>query len=49
MPTVKRFEDLHVWQSAREMVRMIYEDSGQMEFGRDFRLKDPKFGVRQCP
>ncbi len=40
MTTVKRFEDLHVWQSARELVRMVYEDSGQQEFRRDFGLKD---------
>ncbi len=40
MATVKRFEDLHVWQSARELVRLVYEDSGQQEFGRDFGLKD---------
>jgi four helix bundle protein len=40
MPTVKHFEELHVWQSARELVRMIYDDSGQKEFGRDFELKD---------
>jgi four helix bundle protein len=40
MPTVKRYEDLHVWQSARELVKMVYEDSGQAEFGRDFGLKD---------
>jgi four helix bundle protein len=40
MTTVKRFEDLHVWQAAREMVRMVYEDSGRQEFGRDFGLKD---------
>ncbi len=40
MPTVKHFEDLHVWQSARELVKCIYEVSGQNEFGRDFGLKD---------
>jgi len=40
MPTGKRFEDLHVWQAARELVRMVYEDSGQLEFSRDFALKD---------
>ena len=40
MPTIKRFEDLHAWQSARELVRMVYEDSGQADFGRDFGLKD---------
>jgi four helix bundle protein len=40
MPTIKRFEDLHAWQSARELVRMVYEDTGQKEFSRDFGLKD---------
>ncbi len=40
MATIKRFEDLHVWQSARELVKYIYEDSGKNEFGRDFGLKD---------
>ena len=40
MPTVKHFEDLHVWQSARELVRMVYEDSEQTGFNRDFGLKD---------
>jgi four helix bundle protein len=40
MTTVKRFEDLRAWQSARELVRMIYADSGQNDFGRDYGLKD---------
>ena len=40
MTTVKRFEDLRVWQSAHELVRIAYEVSGQQEFGRDFGLKD---------
>jgi four helix bundle protein len=39
MPTVKRFEDLHVWPSAPELVQMVYEDTGLPEFSRDFRLK----------
>ena len=39
MPTVKRFEDPHVWQSARGQVRNVYEVSGQPEFSRDFGLK----------
>jgi hypothetical protein len=25
MATIKRFEDLHVWQSARELMRMVIE------------------------
>ncbi len=40
MTTVKRFEDLRVWQSARDLVKCVYEVSGQNEFGRDFGLKD---------
>jgi four helix bundle protein len=40
MPTVKHFEDLHVWQTAREQVRTVYEDTGQPDFSRDFGLKD---------
>jgi four helix bundle protein len=40
MPTVKRFEDLHIWQLARELVKTVYQDSGEMEFGRDYGLKD---------
>ena len=40
MTTITRFEDLHVWQSARELVQMVYEDTGQPEFSRDCGLKD---------
>ena len=34
---MKNFEDLH---TARELVRMIYEDPGQSNFSWDFGLKD---------
>jgi len=40
MTTEKRFEDLHVWRSARALVKTIYEVSGHGEFGRDVGLKD---------
>ena len=40
MPTVKRFEDLHVWKSARALVRMVYDDTRQTEFSHDFGLRD---------
>ena len=40
MPTVKRFEDLHVWQKTREFVRLIYSFSKQEKFAQDFALKD---------
>jgi four helix bundle protein len=40
MSTIKRFEDLRVWQDARDLVRIIYKESGNNEFGRDFGLRD---------
>ena len=40
MTTVKRFEDLRVWQSAREFVKLIYRFTNQEKFVRDFALKD---------
>jgi four helix bundle protein len=46
MPTVKRFEDLKIWQSSRELVRMVYADTGLPEFSRDFGLKDQ---IRRAP
>jgi four helix bundle protein len=29
MPTIERFEDLHVWQEAREIVGIVYRLTGQ--------------------
>ena len=40
MATVKRFEDLHVWQGARELVKMIYETTNLPAFSKDFGLRD---------
>jgi four helix bundle protein len=40
MTTVKRFEDLHCWQSARELVNMVYEATNDSPFNRDFGLRD---------
>src|SRR5262245_43610043 len=40
MATVKQFEDLHVWQEAREIVREVYKVTKQRGFIRDFSLKD---------
>jgi len=40
MATVKRFEDLHVWQKTREFVRLIYSFSKLERFAEDFALKD---------
>ncbi len=40
MATVQQFEDLGVWQDARELVRAIYAVSKQRAFSRDFGLRD---------
>ena len=40
MPTIQRFEDLAVWQQAREVTKNIYQLTNQGEFARDFGLKD---------
>ena len=40
MPTVQRFEDLHVWQEARALVRELYKAGKQRPFIRDFALRD---------
>jgi four helix bundle protein len=41
MATIKRFEDLHIWQLARELAKDIYESYKQSEpFLKDFKLKE---------
>jgi hypothetical protein len=35
-----RFEDLRVWQKARELTQKIYEVTNRREFSRDFGLRD---------
>jgi len=37
---VERFEDLHCWQTARELTREIYQLTQAGEFARDFGLRD---------
>ena len=36
----KTFEDIRVWQDARELVKYIYDVSTRTEFARDFGLRD---------
>ena len=36
----KQFEDLDVWQKAREITRLIYQISSDPMFAKDFGLKD---------
>jgi four helix bundle protein len=39
MSTIKRFEDLHCWQEARELVRLVYAGTNVGLFKRDFEMK----------
>ena len=40
MTTIKRFEEIEAWKTARELARLVYALSNQGEFGRDFGLRD---------
>lgn len=40
MGTIRRFEEIHAWQSARELTRRVYEVSNHGSFARDFGLRD---------
>jgi four helix bundle protein len=40
MTTAKRFEDLEVWQRAKELTNLIYGLSSSGAFARDFGLRD---------
>lgn len=40
MTTAKRFEDLEVWQKAKELTNLIYRLSSSGSFARDFGLRD---------
>jgi len=38
MSTIKNFEDLRCWQSARELCKLIYRFTRNKKFSRDFSL-----------
>ena len=40
MTTAKRFDDLEVWQKAKELASLIYRFSSTGTFARDFGLRD---------
>lgn len=40
MATVEQFEDLEVWQNARNLTNLIYDYSDSGVFSRDFGLRD---------
>ncbi len=40
MASIEKFEDLEIWQLARDLVNTIYEVSRKEEFSKDYGLKD---------
>jgi len=40
MSEFKQFEDLDIWQKARELTSLVYELSSKGEFSKDFGLRD---------
>jgi four helix bundle protein len=40
MATVERFEELEVWQAARDVVNAVYKASSNGAFARDYALRD---------
>jgi len=40
MATVERFEDLEVWQKARDVVNTVYRVCSKGTFSRDYALRD---------
>lgn len=39
-PTVKHFEDLEAWQTARQLTRLVYTLSNEGPFAKDYTLRD---------
>lgn len=40
MATFKRFEDILAWQKAREITKLVYQQTDLKNFSRDFGLRD---------
>ena len=40
MESVERFEDLEVWQKARDIVNAVYQASSPAAFSKDYALRD---------
>ncbi len=40
MAKIDRFEDLHSWQKARELVNVVFDLTGNGAFARDFELRN---------
>lgn len=40
MATIRRFEDLEIWQLARSLCKKIYDITNKDPFSKDYRFKD---------
>lgn len=40
MTTIRRFEEIEAWQTARQLTRIVYTLSAKGTFARDFGLRD---------
>ena len=40
MATIKRFEDLEIWQLAREVENKVYEETQKGNLAKDYKLRD---------
>lgn len=40
MATIKRFEDLEIWQKARELNKSVFKLTSKDKFSKDFSIKD---------
>ncbi|MBW7869472.1 MAG: four helix bundle protein [Flavobacteriia bacterium] len=40
MATIRRFEDLEIWQEARRLAKVIYKLTNETEFKTDFKFKE---------
>ena len=40
MATIKKFEDLEIWQLARQLENKVFEETEKGKLSRDFKLKD---------
>ncbi len=40
MATIKRFEDLEIWQLAKELENLIFLETQKIPLSKDYKLKD---------
>ena len=40
MPTIRKFEEIEAWKTARELTKLIYKFTEGQEFSQDFGLRD---------